>query len=292
MNRWQTWRKPPTIAGNDADSFAPVDTGTPPVTDTPMNVSPDNGPIDAPSIPPSQSSSNDPSIETNETSNVTSAIPNTDSEAISSETNLKAANTSESSSATEKEPATTNVETTTAITNKTTSTSTGGNSITSQSTNLEKEPRVSNDTTSSNSTNLDTEKETTPIAPTPAATRTTTTTPKNPTQKPLVGSRYSVCRKSKTPFKDRKPYKGWYAMLEEFKKYIQKYNTSNIDTSPEHAKLKGWVKNQRRDYRYMQEGKPSNMYPLKVQKLREVGFDFRTLPVSYCFMVCLDCSKT
>lgn len=47
-----------------------------------------------------------------------------------------------------------------------------------------------------------------------------------------------------------------------------------IDSSKENADLKRWVKQQQTDYRLLKEGKPSGMFQLKIDKLKELDFKF------------------
>ena len=43
----------------------------------------------------------------------------------------------------------------------------------------------------------------------------------------------------------------------------------------EYNDLARWVRQQQNEYRYWKEGRPSSMFPAKVEKLREVGFEFK-----------------
>jgi hypothetical protein len=47
------------------------------------------------------------------------------------------------------------------------------------------------------------------------------------------------------------------------------------DTEDEYHDLIRWVRQQQNEYRYWKEGRPSSMFPAKVEKLREVGFEFK-----------------
>ena len=47
------------------------------------------------------------------------------------------------------------------------------------------------------------------------------------------------------------------------------------DTEDEYHYLIRWVRQQQNEYRYWKEGRPSSMFHAKVEKLREVGFEFK-----------------
>lgn len=65
----------------------------------------------------------------------------------------------------------------------------------------------------------------------------------------------------------------WQERLEELKYFKASYGHCNVPSHcPGYVKLATWVKCQRRQYKLLQEGKPSNMTPQRIAQLEKVGF--------------------
>jgi len=119
--------------------------------------------------------------------------------------------------------------------------------------------------------------------PFPGIASLQTIQPTNPTnQQPTLASTSKTTKTTGTTRgqkalanPNRRPTKIWYRMFENLKNYKEKHGTIKIDLSKENTDLRRWVKQQHNDYKFLKEGKPSGMFKLKIDKLKEVGFEFR-----------------
>ncbi len=80
---------------------------------------------------------------------------------------------------------------------------------------------------------------------------------------------------------NRKPTKAWEKMYERYAKYVKEKGTLDVDPSKENADLLRWTRQQQHEYRYLKEGKASSMFQVKIDKLRDVGFEFKFVSVSF-----------
>jgi len=74
---------------------------------------------------------------------------------------------------------------------------------------------------------------------------------------------------------NRKPTRAWEKMYQRFSEFAAAKNTTEVDTSKENVDLLRWTRQQQHEYRYLKEGKPSSMFQIKIDKLREIGFEFK-----------------
>jgi len=74
---------------------------------------------------------------------------------------------------------------------------------------------------------------------------------------------------------NRKPTKAWDKMYQRYVEYINTNGSIEVDTSKENADLLRWTRQQQHEYRYLKEGKASSMFQVKIDKLREIGFEFK-----------------
>jgi len=67
----------------------------------------------------------------------------------------------------------------------------------------------------------------------------------------------------------------WEERLKELKKYRNLFGNTNVPSKYEpNPQLAIWIKRQRRQYKFLMEGKPSTMTPYRVEKLREINFSW------------------
>jgi hypothetical protein len=67
----------------------------------------------------------------------------------------------------------------------------------------------------------------------------------------------------------------WEERLVELKQYRSMFGDTNVPSSYEsNPKLAIWVKRQRRQYKFLKEGKPSTMTPYRVTRLSEIEFSW------------------
>lgn len=65
----------------------------------------------------------------------------------------------------------------------------------------------------------------------------------------------------------------WEERLKELKQYKSIFGNTNVPSKYEaNPQLAIWIKRQRRQYKFLMEGKPSTMTPYRVEKLREINF--------------------
>jgi len=65
----------------------------------------------------------------------------------------------------------------------------------------------------------------------------------------------------------------WEERLKELKQYKNLFGNTNVPSKYEpNPQLAIWIKRQRRQYKFLTEGKPSTMTPYRVGKLREIHF--------------------
>ena len=62
----------------------------------------------------------------------------------------------------------------------------------------------------------------------------------------------------------------WHNRFQELKEYEKTYGNCNV--SQRHEVLGSWVKNQRRNYRLLKDGKSSAMSDDRIRKLESIGF--------------------
>jgi len=67
----------------------------------------------------------------------------------------------------------------------------------------------------------------------------------------------------------------WEERLKELKHYKSLFGNTNVPSKYEpNPQLAIWIKRQRRQYKFLTEGKPSTMTPYRVEKLREINFSW------------------
>jgi len=67
----------------------------------------------------------------------------------------------------------------------------------------------------------------------------------------------------------------WEERLKELKQYRNIFGNTNVPSKYEaNPQLAIWIKRQRRQYKFLTEGKPSTMTPYRVEKLREINFSW------------------
>lgn len=67
----------------------------------------------------------------------------------------------------------------------------------------------------------------------------------------------------------------WEERLKELKHYKNIYGNTNVPSKYEaNPQLAIWIKRQRRQYKFLTEGKSSTMTPYRVEKLREINFSW------------------
>jgi len=67
----------------------------------------------------------------------------------------------------------------------------------------------------------------------------------------------------------------WEERLKELKQYKNLFGNTNVPSKYEpNPQLAIWIKRQRRQYKFLTEGKPSTMTPYRVGKLREINFSW------------------
>jgi len=67
----------------------------------------------------------------------------------------------------------------------------------------------------------------------------------------------------------------WEERLKELKQYKSIFGNTNVPSKYEpNPQLAIWIKRQRRQYKFLTEGKPSTMTPYRVGKLREINFSW------------------
>jgi len=67
----------------------------------------------------------------------------------------------------------------------------------------------------------------------------------------------------------------WEERLKELKQYKNLFGNTNVPSKYEpNPQLAIWIKRQRRQYKFLTEGKPSTMTPYRVGKLREIDFSW------------------
>ena len=67
----------------------------------------------------------------------------------------------------------------------------------------------------------------------------------------------------------------WEERLKELKQYKNLFGNTNVPSKYEpNPQLAIWIKRQRRQYKFLTEGKPSTMTPYRVEKLREINFSW------------------
>ena len=67
----------------------------------------------------------------------------------------------------------------------------------------------------------------------------------------------------------------WEERLKELKLYKSMFGNTNVPSKYEaNPQLAIWIKRQRRQYKFLTEGKPSTMTPYRVEKLREINFSW------------------
>jgi len=67
----------------------------------------------------------------------------------------------------------------------------------------------------------------------------------------------------------------WEERLKELKQYKTLFGNTNVPSKYEpNPQLAIWIKRQRRQYKFLTEGKPSTMTPYRVEKLREINFSW------------------
>merc|ERR1719273_788437 len=65
----------------------------------------------------------------------------------------------------------------------------------------------------------------------------------------------------------------WYKRYEELKEYKDREGHCNVPRSfNENKGLAEWVKTQRKQYKYIRQGKPSSMTEQRIQHLENIGF--------------------
>jgi len=67
----------------------------------------------------------------------------------------------------------------------------------------------------------------------------------------------------------------WEERLKELKQYKNIFGNTNVPSKYQaNPQLAIWIKRQRRQYKFLTEGKPSTMTPYRVEKLREINFSW------------------
>lgn len=67
----------------------------------------------------------------------------------------------------------------------------------------------------------------------------------------------------------------WEERLKELKQYKSIFGNTNVPSKYEpNPQLAIWIKRQRRQYKFLTEGKPSTMTPYRVEKLMEINFSW------------------
>jgi len=67
----------------------------------------------------------------------------------------------------------------------------------------------------------------------------------------------------------------WETRYSELKQYKSIFGDTNVPSNyEENPKLSIWIKRQRRQYKFLNEGKPSTMTSYRVEKLREIDFSW------------------
>merc|ERR1740124_1622239 len=83
--------------------------------------------------------------------------------------------------------------------------------------------------------------------------------------------------------------KAWEKMYDDLKGYKAANEGSMVvEDKKEHLELARWIRGQHNEYKYFKEGQPSSMFPLKIRKLKEIGFEFSYVSVKERFRSLLE----
>ena len=77
---------------------------------------------------------------------------------------------------------------------------------------------------------------------------------------------------------NRRPTKAWEKMYDTFRQYKEEKGSVEVNSTDNHALYK-WIKQQELEYKNYQNGKGSSMFPVKIDKLLELGFTFNYVPI-------------